>query len=191
MRSSLHALPVALLLGFVSSHAHAEADLCSAKVIHSVGAVESPASMLTQGSTLEGITQLQVDKKTGMRSFCVHGGFCYLETVAFEDGKPVKALKLTNCTIAKKDSDDADSEIWSLDVNRGAIDPEKLRYADIDDKLGGVGIGMCNACADNATQFYIHKPDSKCGQVVRAALEGSPDAAKELAGNPDYCTWKY
>lgn len=173
---------------FTCNSALAEVDLCSAKVIYPVSAVEDPSSMLGGGSTLDSISQFNVDKNTGLREFCQHGGFCYPETITINN-KTEKSLKLTNCTINKKESEDENTEYWSLNVIRKNIDPEKLRFADVENQLNN--IGMCNSCADNATQYYIHKPDSKCGKIVKAALEGNPDAIKELSGGPDYCTWNY
>lgn len=178
----------ALLSACLAGTARAEADLCSAKVLLPVGAVEDSSSLLAQGSTLDGVTQFNVEKQTGRREFCVHGGFCYPETVTL-NGKPAKSLKLTNCRIGKVVNEDSETQYWSLDVVRASVNKIKLRYADVDGKLSAMG--MCNACADNATQFYLHKPESQCGQLVKSALEGNPDATKELAGNPDYCNWTY
>lgn len=49
---------------------------------------------------------------------------------------------------------------------------------------------MCNAYAGNATEFYLKKPKSKCGKLVKQALEGNPTAIQLLQENLDYCTWK-
>ena len=35
---------------------------------------------------------------------------------------------------------------------------------------------MCSACANNATNYYIKQPNSKCGKVVKSALEGNSDS---------------
>lgn len=183
-----YVISIALMSMATTGSALAEADLCNAKVLHAVGAVNNPTSTMSQGSVLDSITQFNVDKHTGMREFCQHGGYCYPETITI-DGKTAKSLKLTNCKIDKAVSEDKDTQFWSLEVIRSAVSKETLRYGDVNDKLGT--IGMCNACADNATQFYLHKPDSKCGQMVKSALEGNPEATKELAENPDYCQWKY
>lgn len=189
MRFNITATILSLSLSiFTCSSALAEADLCNAKVLYSVSAVEDPSSMMESGSTLDSISQFNVNKHTGLREFCQHGGYCYPETITI-NGKTEKSLKLTNCTINKKESEDADTEFWSLNVIRSNISSEKLRFSDIENKLSGMG--MCNSCADNATQYYIHKPDSKCGKIVKSALEGNPDAINELSGSPDYCNWSY
>jgi hypothetical protein len=46
--------------------------------------------------------------------------------------------------------------------------------------------GLCHACAGNAAYHYVKEPDSRCGQLVRGALEGDPIATKELQA-ADYC----
>lgn len=123
-----------------------------------------------------------------MREFCQHGGYYYSETITI-DGKQEKSLKLTNCRIDKIESEDADTQYWSLSIDRDAVSADTLRYADVDRKLSDMG--MCNACADNAAQFYIHKPESKCAKLVRSALEGNPDATQALVNGPDDCQWQY
>ncbi len=161
----------------------AQADLCTAKVLHPVAAIDNPSSMMSQGAILDSITQFNVDKHTGMREFCQHGGYCYTETITI-DGKQVKSLKLTNCRIDKVVSEDADTQFWSLDVVRSAVSKNELRYSDISGKLGD--LGLCVACADNAADVYIKQPDSPCGQTVKAAFEGNPEAVTKL-NDTDIC----
>lgn len=189
MRFNINSAILSLSISILTcSSAFAESDLCNAKVLHPVSSVENSSSMLGEGSILDSISQFNVDKHTGLREFCQHGGYCYPETITI-NGKTEKSLKLTNCTIDKKESEDADTEFWSLSVIRSSISSEKLRFSDIENKLSNMG--MCNSCADNATQYYIHKPDSKCGILVKSALEGNPDSVNELSGSPDYCNWNY
>ena len=52
-------------------------------------------------------------------------------------------------------------------------------------------MGLCNACADNVTQYYRKKPDSRCGALAKKALAGNPEAEAELITFPPYCVWEY
>lgn len=52
-------------------------------------------------------------------------------------------------------------------------------------------MGACNACADNIAQYYAKRPDSPCAKLAKKALEGNPQAIRELVAFPDYCRWKY
>jgi hypothetical protein len=54
-----------------------------------------------------------------------------------------------------------------------------------------IAMGLCMACADNAAQWYVQRPTSRCGMLAKHALEGDPDAVKELQTFPSYCTWEY
>jgi hypothetical protein len=45
------------------------ADICKALVVHEVGALENPASMLAAGTYDTAITQYNVDKATGVALF--------------------------------------------------------------------------------------------------------------------------
>jgi hypothetical protein len=55
-----------------------------------------PESVLKRGEYDKAITQYRVNKKTGLTSFCSHGGCCY-PTHLVENGAKVEALRLTNC----------------------------------------------------------------------------------------------
>lgn len=52
-------------------------------------------------------------------------------------------------------------------------------------------MGLCSACADNVAQYYTKKPASPCGTLAKRALEGNPQAIKELQAFPSYCQWHY
>ena len=54
-----------------------------------------------------------------------------------------------------------------------------------------VNMGLCNACADNVAQYFVHKPNSKCGKLAKQALEGNTQAIELLRTFPNYCTWNY
>ena len=54
-----------------------------------------------------------------------------------------------------------------------------------------VNMGLCNACADNVAQYFVHKPNSKCGKLAKQALEGNTQTIELLRAFPYYCTWNY
>lgn len=47
--------------------------------------------------------------------------------------------------------------------------------------------GACSACADNEASYYTDQPKSKCGQLVKSALEGDVRAREALVEWPDFC----
>lgn len=144
------------------------ADICKAIALRDVPAVEAPDTILKKGDLDTAITQYRVSK-TGRASFCSHGGYCY----------PAAGLKLLNCKVgAKGDFDDPDDVFYEVDVIRSKVPPALLRYDDLDNKL--LSMGMCSACASNAADTYLKRPNSPCGRTVRSALEGSPVATKAL-----------
>jgi hypothetical protein len=73
------------------------ADICKAIALRDVGALESPASVLERGSYDDAITQYRINKRTGVDSFCSHGGYCYPAHVQI-NGQKVEALRLVNRT---------------------------------------------------------------------------------------------
>ena len=54
-----------------------------------------------------------------------------------------------------------------------------------------VNMGLCNACADNVAQYFVHKPNSKCGKLAKQELEGNTQTIELLRAFPYYCTWNY
>lgn len=52
-------------------------------------------------------------------------------------------------------------------------------------------MNLCMACADNVAQWYVQRPTSRCGMLAKHALEGDPEAVKELQAFPSYCAWPY
>jgi len=173
----------ALVFGVASSQA---ADICEAVALRNVHAVEDPTSMLKQGAHVTAVSQYVVDKKTGAKSFCSHGGYCYPVYVTV-NGQQVEALQLTNCAIDKSSPYNSDDEIiYSVVVIPSLVSAATLKYDDLDNRL--LGMGLCSACASNAADLYIDKPNSACGQLVKRALEGNPAAEKKLTDDfPDYC----
>ncbi|WP_230656892.1 hypothetical protein [Psychrobacter sp. I-STPA10] len=52
-------------------------------------------------------------------------------------------------------------------------------------------MNLSSAFSSNVADYYVHKPESQCGQLAKQALEGNPRAIAELQKQPDYCTWNY
>src|SRR5579871_4720289 len=95
-------LPVLAIVIFGVSMAAAQAaDICKAVALRDVAAVDNPEAILKAGAFQLAVTEYRVDKKTGIASFCAHGGSCYPVSVTV-DGKKVEALRLVNCTVAKQ-----------------------------------------------------------------------------------------
>jgi len=53
-----------------------------------------------------------------------------------------------------------------------------------------IEMGACSAGADNIAQYYSKNLDSPCGKLAKQAVDGNPEAIKELVAFPDYCKWK-
>lgn len=161
-------------------HAQA-ADVCEAKALLAVPAVEDPSFILKPGEIDRAVTQYRVNKKTGNGVFCSHGGLCYPAHIIV-NGREVEALRLTNCKIGARDPyEDPDDVFYSLDVIRSAVPPVRLKMDDVDNRL--LEMGLCSACAGNAAYIYLTKPKSKCGRLVREALEGNQDALATPTGS--------
>jgi hypothetical protein len=186
MRSDLRVV-VAMAVLIASAQASRAADICEAVALRDVPAIEDPTSILSRGQRDTAITQYRVNKKTGVATFCSHGGYCY-PTHLTVDGKKVEALRLTNCKVGKRMTDnDPDDIYYDVDVIRSKVPAATLRYDDLDNKL--LGLGLCSACASNAAELYLRKPNSACARLVKRALEGNPVAIKVLVDNfPDYCS---
>jgi hypothetical protein len=163
------------------------ADLCKAIALRDVSAVEAPDTVLPRGAYDEAVTQYVVEKKTGLTKFCSHGGYCYPTHVRI-NGQKIEALRLVNCRVTTRSEGVGDETIYYLDVIRERNPPEALRLDDLDNKF--LEMGLCSACAGNVAMFYVKKPNSRCAQVARQALEGSPVATKVLRDFPNYCAWK-
>lgn len=188
-RSTTMKISVGISALFLTASAASQAaDICEAIALRDVPAIESPTSILTRGEHDTAITQYRVDKKTGVTSFCSHGGYCY-PTHVIANGQKVEALRLTNCKIAKRSPYNAPDEItYDVDVIRSKVPAVTLKYDDLDNRL--LEMGLCSACAANAASFYIKKPNSACAQLTKKALEGNPIAAEKLREFPDFCNAK-
>jgi hypothetical protein len=152
-----------------------------------VPSIESPESALAPGDVQDSVTQYNVSKKTGVGSFCSHGGYCYPRFISI-GGKLTEVLQLKNCRIGGKTSEDEDETRYSVDLDRLKNSQADLKYNDLTNTL--LTMGLCTACAGNAAQYYLQKPSSECGLLVKSALEGDPASKEKLLESPDYCQWR-
>jgi len=166
------------------------ADICTAVAVRDVPALEDSSSILKTGEYDTAITQYRVNKRTGQTSFCSHGGYCYPTRVEIS-GDLLDALKLTNCRVVENRAPYDEGEYLDYEVEpiRTKVSPTLLRYDDLDNRF--LQLGLCSACADNVTQYYMNQPNSKCAKLARSALEGNPDALRTLQSDPAYCRWHY
>jgi len=185
-KASCFAATLALLT--ISSNDAASADLCKAIALRDVLAVEAPGSVLHRGAYDDAVTQYRVSRQTGMTTFCSHGGYCY-PTHVHINGKEIKALRLINCKIGERESEDNDNIFYSVDVDRSKNSANALQLNDLDNKF--LAMGLCSACAGNVAIFYMKNPASPCAQLAKRALEGNPAAADKLRSFPDYCNNAY
>jgi hypothetical protein len=181
-------LCTAILLAGV--HRADAADICTAIAVRDVPALEDSTSVIKKGGLDDSITEYRVNKRTGQTSFCSHGGYCYPTRIQV-GGDLLETLRLTNCRVVEKQPAFTDDEflVYEVEPIRTKVSPALLRYDDLDNRF--LQLGLCSACADNVTQFYMNQPASRCASLARAALEGNPDALRTLQSDPPYCTWHY
>jgi hypothetical protein len=170
------------------SSASSGSDLCRAVALVRVPSIENPESALAPGEVQDSVTQYRVSKKTGVGSFCSHGGYCYPRFITI-GGKLTEALQLQNCRIGGKTFEYEDDTGYSVDLDRSKNSQADLKYNDLTNTL--LTMGLCNACAGNAAQYYLQKPSSECGLLVKSALEGDSTSKARLVEFPDYCHWAY
>jgi hypothetical protein len=179
-------LPVLATMSLIAAAPASAADICRAIALLDIPAIGAPDSILKRGEYDTAITQYRVNKKTGLSSFCSHGGNCY-PTQMVVNGVRVEALRLTNCKVGKLDDwDDPDEVFYGLDVLKSAVNETELKEDQLDDKL--IGLGLCNACAGNVAHLYIYQPQSRCAALTRKALGGDAQALETLKAFPDCCT---
>jgi hypothetical protein len=179
-------LPVVATMSLLLGAPASAADICMAIALRDVPAIEAPDSILKHGEYDRAITQYRVNKKTGLTSFCSHGGYCY-PTHIVENGVKVEALHLTNCKIGKRDDwDDPDEIFYNMDVLKSGLTDTDLKIDELDNKL--LDLGLCSACAANVAHLYVHEPQSRCAALTRSALGGDAQALETLKAFPDYCT---
>ena len=177
----------AMVLGTFAGPVNAT-DLCRALALRDTSAVESPTTVLAKGAHLEDVTSYEVGRKDGAKTFCEHGGYCYYASLTV-GGHDIPVLKLENCKIGKEDGSDEDRQSYDVDVVRTAVPKVALRREDVENQF--LKMGLCSACADNVSQFYVKKPNSQCAVLAKSALEGNPDAVRELSAGPVFCEWHY
>ena len=178
----LHLVAIA---SFVLCGPASAADICKAIALRDVPALEAPESILKRGEYDTAITQYRMNKKTGMTSFCSHGGYCY-PTHVIENGAKVEVLRLTNCKIGKRDEwDDPEEIFYNVDVLKSALSETEQKIDELDNKL--LDLGLCSACASNVAHLYVRQPQSRCAALTRKALGGDAQALETLKQNPDYC----
>lgn len=153
------------------------ADICKAVALRDVAAIENPESVIPRGSYDEAITYYNINKQTKMTSFCSHGGYCY-PTHMFVNGQKQETLRLVNCKVGAKDSEDDEQISYAVDVDRTRNSVAALRADDVGNRF--LELGLCSACASNVAAFYIRKPNSTCGRLAKQALEGNPVAVGKL-----------
>ena len=163
-------------------------DICRAIALRDVAAIQAPDSVIPRGGYDDAITQYNINKQTKMTSFCSHGGYCY-PTHIYINGQKQEALRLMNCKVGTKAFEDTEEVSYSVDVDRSRNSAATLRESDVSQRL--LDMGLCSACASNATAFYVRKPTSACGRLARQALEGNPVAADKLREDPDYCHYSW
>jgi hypothetical protein len=179
-------LPVLATMSLIAAAPASAADICKAIALLDVPAIDAPDSILKRGEYDLAITQYRINKKTGLTSFCSHGGSCY-PTHVVQNGVKVEALRLTNCKVGKRDDwNDPDEIFYGLDVLKSGITDTELKEDDLDNKL--IDLGLCNACASNVAYLYIHQPQSRCAALTRQALGGDAQALETLKQFPDYCS---
>jgi hypothetical protein len=169
MRKYLLATVAALAI--VGSGSARAADICKAVALHDVPAVGNPSWILKRGAFDTAITGYHVNRQTGERTFCSHGGSCY----------PTESLRLTNCKVGAHYETYDNEDIYDVDVIRSAVSPRQLKMDDVDNRM--LELGLCSACAGNAAYFYVNRPASNCARIIREALENNPNAIRALKEN--------
>jgi uncharacterized protein len=158
--------------------------LCNAIALARVPSLDDPASALAPGEIDPSVTQYQINKKTGVGSFCSHGGYCY-PRFKLEAGRPVEVLHLQNCRVGGKIDEDEDDTTYSVDLDRSKNSQADLKWNDVKNTL--LGMNLDEASSSEAAQYYVQKPTSRCGMLVKKALEGDPVSKSKLQEFPDYC----
>ena len=156
-------------------------DICDAMAIMDTHAEENHASVLKKGEIDHAITQYRVNKKTKNAVFCSHGEYCY----------PAKNLKLINCNVGERYADENQSYedvFYTVDVDRKKNSMKELKKYDVSVALGEMGLS--GAMGDAATEYYINKPQSKCGMLAKKALNGDQSAI-DMYLSGENCIWKY
>ena len=119
----------ATLVAFIASTvvANANDSICEAVAMKGTAKTEDFPFALKRGEIIGAVSQFNISKKTGVTSFCSHGGGCY----------PAVALRLTNCRVDKSKPSYEDNQefSYSLNVIRSKVPPTILRQNDVELKL--------------------------------------------------------
>jgi hypothetical protein len=93
--------------------ANATDSICEAVAVHATTETKDSPYALKRGESIDAVTQYNVNKKTGVASFCSHGGSCY----------PAEALRLANCRVdrSKPSYEDGEERSYSLDFIRSKV----------------------------------------------------------------------
>ncbi len=73
-------------------------DICNARVLRDVTALEHPETKMVAGSVWNDVTQFWRNQRTGETRFCAHGDYCYPAQITV-DGQTVDTIKLINCVV--------------------------------------------------------------------------------------------
>lgn len=170
-----------------SSYSFAAMNPCEVEVMGSLQTEDDPDPYYKIGDTIKGITQYWFDVETQESVFCQKGGYCY-PRYKNVDGNNIELLKLKQCVIGKAEINEH-SILYSLIPDRSSIPSTVLKKHDVSNRLADIGIGL--AIADNAAEYYIKKPESKCGLLTKQVLEGNKEAFNELSSGQKYCNWDW
>jgi hypothetical protein len=116
-----------------------------------------------QGARVVGVVRYEVDTKTGEDWYCAPGN-CY-QAHLIVDGAKVEAIHLANCRVGGlMILQDPETPIKEYTMELlAAGDPFKaLSFHDVDMRVSRMG--LCASCADNARDFYMRDPQSRCGR---------------------------
>ncbi len=177
-----------ILTVLFSSYSYAAYDICEAKVLASLKTKDNPTPYYQVGDTISAITQYWFDVETQEFTLCQKGGGCYPQFIS-RNGKKIETLKLNKCVVGPVISVSSSTVEYSLIPDRKNISSSALRSHYVSNRLVSLGIGI--APAENAAEYYIKRPNSQCGKLVKQVLEGNPGAFNTLEQSPKYCKWDW
>ncbi len=67
----------------------------------------------------------------------------------------------------------------------GVRSKEGIKYEKTHDIL--INMGLCTACASNAAEQYVKKPNTNCAKLVKKALAGEKSAFNQLDSDRNIC----
>ena len=115
---------------------------------HDTYAVEDPSTVWKRGVRQE-VTEYVIDDKTGVRSFCIHGGYCYSAFVKI-NGQAVEALNIAGCRIQPGRQLDGETD-YGLEGIPAKGAPATRRLPTLSDTESPKDIqGVAGACTENS-----------------------------------------